>query len=247
MLKKYTFLLLVCFVFASAGLKSQSLTATYTDKKKMTGKMPEESDPRIRELVQNAGTHTKELIASGGTSIYREKQKEMEESPEHRVVIRIGDDDLGSVYKNLSQKQLIRQQQFFGRSFIIREPLMPISWKLETDRKTIGTYSCRKATATIDTLNVTAWFCPEIAVNDGPDIFWGLPGLILEVDVNQGMRLITINTVKIENQAMPVEMPQNGKEVTQQEYNSIKKEKMSEMRRNHPSGGPDKVEIRVVH
>ncbi|NJO67922.1 MAG: GLPGLI family protein [Bacteroidetes bacterium] len=95
----------------------------------------------------------------------------MEESPEHMVVIRIGDDDRGSVYKNLQQKQIIKQIEFFGRSFLIRETLKPITWKIGTEQKTIGTYKCIKATATIDTMNVASWFCPDLAINDGPDIF----------------------------------------------------------------------------
>ena len=175
MLKTYQLSALAILMLLSVSfqqLKSQSIVATYTEKKKMEQRMPEESDPKIREMVQNAGTHIKELEVSAGSSFYKEKPKEMEESPEHSVVIRIGDDDLGSVYKNLQQKQLIKQQEFFGRSFIIRETLKPISWKLGTEQKNIGNYNCRKATATIDTLNVVAWYCPYIAVNDGPDIFW---------------------------------------------------------------------------
>lgn len=236
-------LLLVLLSGCFAELKSQNLVATYTEKRKFAGKMPDEPDPKMREMLQNAGTHNKEFLFSGGTSIYREKQKEMEENGENIIMIRIGDDDRGSVYKNLQQKQIIKQQEFFGRLFLIRESLTPIIWKIGSEQKTIGNYNCKKATATIDTMNVVAWFCPDLAINDGPDIFWGLPGLILEVNVDSGKKIITANTVKITNEALAIEVPVKGKEVTQKDYDAIKKEKLTEMRRMNPTGEPHRVEI----
>ena len=32
------------------------------------------------------------------------------------------------------------------------------------------------------TIEVTAWYTPEIPINQGPADYWGLPGLILEVN-----------------------------------------------------------------
>jgi GLPGLI family protein len=250
MLSRITFKIIVAtavFAVNLQGAVSQNLEATYTETKKMEGRIPDEPDPRVRELVKNAGTHIKELQCSAGNSLYKEKPKEMEEGPEHKVVIRFGDDDMGSVYKNLKSKQIVKQVEFFGRTFIIKEDLNPINWKLEQDQKMVGTYNCRKATAVIDSLNVSAWFSPDIPLNDGPDIFWGLPGLILEVDINNGGKTIVANSVKITNNALAIELPQRGKEVSQQEFNAIKKEKMSEIRRTRPDGSPDRVEIRVVH
>ncbi len=248
MFKQIIFKVFVLFLVCNTQfLRSQNLVATYTENIRFEGKMPDEPDPKIRELVKNAGTHTKELLSSAGASIYQEKQVEMEEAPEHRIIIRIGEDDRGAVYKNLSQKQMIRQYEFFGRNFLIKEALKPISWKLENEQKTIGSYNCRKASANIDTMKVIAWYCPDIAINDGPDIFWGLPGLILEVNVDGGKKTIVANTVKITNEALAVAIPDKGREVTQQEFTAIKKEKMDEMRKAHSNGSPDRVEIRVVH
>lgn len=248
MLKQIIFKVLVLFLICNTQfLRSQNLVATYTETRKFEGKMPDEPDPKIRELVKNAGTHTKELLSSAGTSIYQEKQVEMEEGPEHRIVIRIGDDDRGSVYKNLIEKKLIKQHEFFGRNFLIKEALKPINWKLENEQKQIGGYICRKASASIDTMKIIAWYCPDIAINDGPDIFWGLPGLILEVNVDNSKKTIVVNTVKITNEAVAVTIPDKGKEVSQQEFSAIKKEKMDEMRKTHSNGSPDRVEIRVVH
>lgn len=225
----------------------QNLIATYTETRKIERKLPDNPDPKIQELIKNAGIQNKELLCVAGTSLYREKQVEMEDGPDHQVVIRIGDDDRGSVYKDLKKNQLLRQNEFFGRFFLIRTALNPITWEPQSEEKSIGSYKCMKATATIDTMKITAWYCPDIPINDGPDIFWGLPGLILEVDIDNGKKVITLNSVKITAEPLAFDIPDKGKEVTQPEFNAIKKEKLDEIRKNTVPGAPHRVEIRVVN
>ncbi len=87
---------------------------------------------------------------------------------------------------------------------------------------------------------VTAWYTPQIPVNQGPGDYWGLPGLILEVNADKTIILcskIVINPDEKED----IKAPKKGKEVTKTEYNTIVKEKIQEMQdmyggRN--SGGP---------
>lgn len=226
--------------------KGQSLKVSYTENSKVDFKLPDSPDPNLKEMIRDAGIQKKELLYSAGSSLYQPVQKETEEGGDHIFIMRIGDDATGSVYKNLVQKEVIKQNEFLGRTFLIKEPLKSISWKLDTEKKNIGNYSCRKATATIDTLNVIAWYCADIPINDGPDIFWGLPGLILEVDVQHGKKTITVNSVSMLNEALAIEVPQKGKEVTQQEFDRIQKEKMEEMHKMHPGGEGERVNIRVT-
>lgn len=75
---------------------------------------------------------------------------------------------------------------------------------------------------------VTAWYTPQIPVNQGPGEYWGLPGLILEVNADRTTILcskIVINPGEKE----VIKAPSKGKEVTKTEYNTIVKEKMQEM------------------
>jgi GLPGLI family protein len=76
---------------------------------------------------------------------------------------------------------------------------------------------------------VTAWYTPQIPVNQGPDVYWGLPGLILEVSADRTTMLcskIVLNPAEKEK----IKVPSKGKEVTQAEYDVIMTEKMEEMR-----------------
>ena len=84
---------------------------------------------------------------------------------------------------------------------------------------------------TIPTTNVTAWYSPQIPISQGPLEYWGLPGLILEVNVGNTTMLcskIVINP----DEKLKIEAAQKGKEVTKKEYKSIITGKMVEMRNN---------------
>ncbi|MBL4664219.1 MAG: GLPGLI family protein [Flavobacteriaceae bacterium] len=82
---------------------------------------------------------------------------------------------------------------------------------------------------------VTAWFTPQIPVKNGPGEYAGLPGLILEMNIDRTTILcskIVINP----KEADKIEAPDKGKEVSREEYNKIIKEKMDEMRENWRGG-----------
>lgn len=56
-----------------------------------------------------------------------------------------------------------------------------IDWKILNEKKKIGQFEVTKATANFGGRDWTAWFCQEIQLPFGPYVFYGLPGLILEV------------------------------------------------------------------
>ena len=83
---------------------------------------------------------------------------------------------------------------------------------------------------------ITAWYTPEIPVNQGPEGYWGLPGLILEV--NDGTTTILCSKVVMNTkEKAEIKAPKVGKVVTQKEYDEIVVEKMKEMQEMRRSGG----------
>ena len=56
-----------------------------------------------------------------------------------------------------------------------------INWNLQNETKNSGNYSLQKATARFGGRNWTAWFTKDIALNEGPYKFRGLPGMIFEI------------------------------------------------------------------
>ncbi len=54
----------------------------------------------------------------------------------------------GPQYKNLKTNIYLQDQEFFGKQFLIKEEMQPLEWKMGTESKQIGQYTCFKATAT---------------------------------------------------------------------------------------------------
>jgi len=86
------------------------------------------------------------------------------------------------------------------------------------------------------TLIVTAWFTPQIPVKNGPGEYAGLPGLILELNIDRTTMLCS-KIVLNPNESDKIEKPTTGKEVSREEYNQIVKEKTEEMRENFRGSG----------
>jgi GLPGLI family protein len=84
-------------------------------------------------------------------------------------------------------------------------------------------------------VTVTAWYCPEIPVNQGPDEYWGLPGLIMEV--NDGKTIIMCSKLVLNvKEKIEIKAPTGGDKVSQKEYDDIMIKKMKEM--SEMGGGP---------
>jgi GLPGLI family protein len=87
---------------------------------------------------------------------------------------------------------------------------------------------------------VTAWYTPEIPVNQGPEGYWGLPGLILEINDGRTTILCSKVVLNVKEKAQIKEVAK-GKVVSQSEYDDIVVKKMEEMRemreRNRGNGG----------
>lgn len=86
-------------------------------------------------------------------------------------------------------------------------------------------------------ITITAWYTPEIPVNQGPEGYWGLPGLILEV--NDGKTIILCSKVVLNpKEKTEIKAPSKGKAVSQKEYDETVIKKMEEFREmNQGPGG----------
>lgn len=80
--------------------------------------------------------------------------------------------------------------------------LEKISWKILNETKVIENYNCRKALGRYNNREYVAWFTKEIPISDGPYIFKGLPGLVLEVYDQK--KLYNFNIVGLKKVKKPI-------------------------------------------
>jgi GLPGLI family protein len=170
-----------------------------------------------------------------------------------------------TLYKNIADQSFLEEQDMMGKAYLVKDMLEPVEWELSNETKKVGNYTVQKASYTRivdskrfstgmtemenvkDTLQVTVWFTPEIPVAHGPENFFGLPGLILEVQ-NQGRTLIC-EKIELNPSADPVviERPSKGKEITQVEFRTVQEEGMKQMMNRYQGkpGEGNRMEIRI--
>ena len=91
--------------------------------------------------------------------------------------------------------------------------------------------SLRTNTPEIDMTQVVAWYTPQIPVSHGPAEFWGLPGLILEVNAGTTTMLCSKIVINPDDE-LKIEAPDKGKIVDKEEYQTTVMGKMKEMMEN---------------
>ena len=115
-----------------------------------------------------------------------------------------------------------------GKTYIIEDEAPQYKWKIHNEIKEIAGYLCMKAETrdTIKNQKVYAWFTDAIPVSAGPEGYYGLPGMILELDYNDGAGIITATKIQFEDTAPKLELPKKmkGKNISREEFNA----KMSE-------------------
>lgn len=152
-----------------------------------------------------------------------------------RMVLMNGD----NIYKNTSTQQLLKEQNMMMKSYTIQDTLQNYEWKLTRETKTILGNEAKKATAIIDSIQTTAWYIPTLKYKTGPENYWGLPGLIAEVETEinrgpiSGKRIISLTNISTVTNTKSIEKPKDKNAISQKEYNKLmndQRKRFEEMR-----------------
>jgi GLPGLI family protein len=111
-------------------------------------------------------------------------------------------------YKDLKNNIYRREVTQNDVNTSIKDTLKDFKWVLLNETKVIKGYTCKKAVGYLNEYPVTAWFCEDIPVNDGPFFYSGLPGLIIEVQLSTSYK-ISLETLKIVNENIDIAEPVN--------------------------------------
>jgi len=233
----------------------------------MNADMQEKLNAMLQKQFQKEYT----LTFNASESMYKQEGKLAAPAPgnDGMSIMLVGNGESTILYKNTKEKRYANKEDLMGKVFLIQDSLQNTAWKLGSETKFIGQYQCYKATrtkeiekitamsfnddtkepeVTKETITITAWYTLEIPVNNGPGMYWGLPGLILEV--NDGSETIVCSKIVINpKDKITISEPTNGKKVNQATFDEIMEKKSKEMmeryrgnRRNSDDGY--RIEIR---
>jgi GLPGLI family protein len=88
--------------------------------------------------------------------------------------------------------------ELHDKKYIVEDDLKIPKWKMMSEMKEVAGHLCLKAIThdSIKGQKIVAWFAQDIPVSAGPERYCGLPGLILELDYNDGALVISASSVE---------------------------------------------------
>ena len=134
---------------------------------------------------------------------------------------------------------MVEARRFLGRTFRVTRVRPALEWQLTADQAEHLGYMVIKATAQQDSATtVEAWFTPQIPVSGGPASYGGLPGMILVLSVNSGqVQYQATDVVLGEGEEGLIGPPDEGDEVSGEEFERLVRERLEEMARTRRRPG----------
>ena len=252
------------FVTATATAQVTEGKMIYERKMNAHRNLPPEAE-QFKAMVPEFNTTKMELAFKGQQSLYKPFQTDEDDLPVTDqggggMRMRFGGAASGEIFKDYEKDTKTEIRELGPKKYLLDDSLKHYVWKLAKDTMTVAGHLCHKATTTIkagalqgmgrmrfgrgtDTAaatppadqQVVAWYADDIASPSGPDDFGGLPGLILLVDVEDG--LLVYSPIGFDTKAGTVKAPSNGKKISRDEYKALAEPQTGNIRRGGPGGG----------
>lgn len=135
------------------------------------------------------------------------------------------------IHKMPTENNIVVFEKLFSDNYKYTQPLAMTSWKIHPETKTILGFKTQKATIEYSGRKFIAWFTEAIPISDGPYVFNGLPGLILQITDDQGyfnFEFVGIEKREIDMSSRIREMPITLKK---KDYFALKRELYADVRK----------------
>lgn len=148
-----------------------------------------------------------------------------------------------TIYNDLNAKKSYYNSETSSMGLVKKDEFLIFdnlgdNWIISTETKTIDEFECYKATKSIEystskgvqRKDIIAWYCPKIPFSFGPKGYYGLPGLILEL-TDKNITYVA-EKILLRDEIIKIEIPTNGKLVSNEEYQNILKNRFEEAKKN---------------
>ena len=164
-----------------------------------------------------------------------------------------------NTFTDVSKQMQYEERAFFEKEFLIIDSLKQYKWKLSEETKTIAKQLCKKATTMItapqmrmrvsiggggnntDTAantprapketELVVWYAENIPVSFGPDNYSGLPGVIMEIDQDNGATVTTAVEVSAKYPKKELVAPTKGDKMNRAQFQENMQKLMQDMQR----------------
>ena len=184
-------------------------------------------DEQMKSTVPNFRTSMFTLDFADNQSFYKIQEEEpdiTENTGNGNMIMRFAGTN-AEYYKNFSTQRQVEKKELADKDYIIEDSLRHMDWKLLDGSKLILGYPCKKASGkTARGTEVEAWYTEDIPVSSGPETFHGLPGMILQVNINKAEFVITAVSIDKTADRKALKAPAKGKKITPQDFAAKEKE-----------------------
>lgn len=129
------------------------------------------------------------------------------------------------IFRDFDKEKKTELIEMLGKTYLIEDSLRTPKWKVMNQIKDINGHVCMLAVAedTTKRLKVSAWFAHDLPVPVGPAQYFGLPGAILELDMNEGDVVITATNIEMKPVGDAIDLPKKmkGKKLGNKEYDKL--------------------------
>jgi GLPGLI family protein len=226
-------LLFSCLLMAQTTTEG---TILFKETIKLKIELPEGQE-HLKDMIPSSRSQAKALYFTKQKSLYKDidptdNEEEINGSAgggdvQIKIMSAAADNRL---LKDFANNQQVDQRDFLGKKFLIKGDISKLDWQISGEQKKILGYTCLKASLKGAKQPTVAWFTAQIPISNGPDRYGQLPGMILEIDINNGERMTTASKITLEPiPADIIQTPKKGKKVSLEQFQKIQAEKMKEM------------------
>ncbi len=207
----------ILILFVSFTSYSQSYLIQYESKvlfnKKQYAAMPAEIRKEVKESL-NARVRVYSLEYSKGKSMFKVLYSTYNGKKESDDKWIEGSKRV-TFYKNFIKGFFVN---IIDNDIAVKENIEDVfNWQIDNSRDSIVQgFACVRAMTIFDNDTIVAWFAPSIPIMDGPFMYSGLPGLIMQIETPVG--LTKVSDIQInEKNLSEIIIPKKDKYITYKE------------------------------
>ncbi|MFD2892195.1 GLPGLI family protein [Flavobacterium chuncheonense] len=142
----------------------------------------------------------------------------------------------GIHFFDLNKNLTIHKTELLGDTYFVEKKIDSYKWNITNESKEINGFICYKAEADFPfddfrgkgVIELVAWFCPQFPYPFGPDIYFGLPGLVFEAYKKNTAVKFYLKKIKQLDEVNKIDFPKEEK-ISEEEMTKIFNKTMNDL------------------